>query len=974
MQQVEWYMGRLNLEKDDYLKDKMDDDLWVSLDIILAFPKMKRMNVTDKSRVATLLHARSTVVEVDEKTARIRPAWARRSTLVIHDVPNNARLDQVAALFHIPSPNADLSNSTIPPPVSHPPGLISIQPAAETVWLAIFDSPTGAQNSFPLVNDKAINGQKISLEVHVESTLALKTPSDAYRQAQGQPALFSQSRSVSQESSAPSSSPAYSQVPPMMSSPMVNNSQLISPMGMPIPVIHHPSHEVHSQYPYAPPAGFVPQTYGPQGVSVPRQFITTPRAMAGYAMMAYPQAGPPFDSLHAVHPQTHPVSVQQTADQTCAPVMSSSAMPAESTAASGPKFPASVDASLSASQSTMNAERPNETEPSVDYIPDSSIQQTQGDGRGIPPPISFSGPSGIPMMSGQAMEPQMISTPVREELRATQGKAAMDPHYMHRGTMTADPNGQGSYGRGNGRQHQGGTGRDRNGQRGGNEGNVRTSGRGPGGSLESQGRVQSTRKGKKGNRGNNSRHGHRDGQHDRHADGRTRDGKGDGSGSDSGMRDDRRGSKDDKAKVEPNLASMHFPPLPVSETGMSRVASGQPRLSKKESKDGKESANVEAKGTSVVANGVAGVSSSKVEVAKPSSPGVVVEKEAGVGDVPDGNEKNVKDDSERETSEETTNCETVIGKTDIVGENSEVKLEGSAGVEEAKQVDASVGSNQNGGSLSYAAILRSKKPPSTRVSSANSRSSGDVSGKAGDGGSGGDIAGGGFGNGIDKNTRRKKGSTGRNGQGGDVSKDGVSGPGNGNGGKESGNWSSGSSVSEVKAVDVVEKDAAKAKPVVENSRAHPVWVNKPKSLFVWTNKQKGGTVAASTRGMAVQAGVDGKKVSSPVSSQGEEKEAVSENAGKSVSGKSSGGVQIVSDGDGGKGKSVESGLTSEDGARRKDLDGEKGQGEMRKEVRNVEEGNTQASAKGAWASGGPKQWPKNNGNAVMEKSNSISEC
>ncbi|PXF42468.1 La-related protein 4 [Gracilariopsis chorda] len=213
VQQVEWYMGRVNLEKDGFLKQKMDDDLWVSLDVILSFPKMIRMGVTDKRRVATLLNARSTVVEVDEKTARIRPAWARRSTLVIHNVPVATRREQVAALFHIPSPTAD-PNSTVPPSMTHPAGLVSIQLYTDTVWVAMFDSPSGAEAALPLVMHKTINGQEVIAEVHVEN--ALPPARSDLQQARSQ--VYQPTPNVHHDP-ANSNHPSYPQMPPIMSAP-----------------------------------------------------------------------------------------------------------------------------------------------------------------------------------------------------------------------------------------------------------------------------------------------------------------------------------------------------------------------------------------------------------------------------------------------------------------------------------------------------------------------------------------------------------------------------------------------------------------------------------------------------------------------------------------------------------------------------------------------------------------------------------
>lgn len=149
----------------------MDADYWVPLDLILTFPRMVRLGVTDKSRVANLLHARSPDIEVDHATARIRPAWALRSNLVLRDVHPSATDADLAAILKIPfanPPPADTSSPSYAEPVEHFPGLMSVLQVADTVWVAIFESQDAAAEALPLVDGKNVRGEPISAQVYFE--------------------------------------------------------------------------------------------------------------------------------------------------------------------------------------------------------------------------------------------------------------------------------------------------------------------------------------------------------------------------------------------------------------------------------------------------------------------------------------------------------------------------------------------------------------------------------------------------------------------------------------------------------------------------------------------------------------------------------------------------------------------------------------------------------------------------------------
>eukprot|EP00178_Gracilaria_changii_P008129 TRINITY_DN2507_c0_g1_i1.p1 TRINITY_DN2507_c0_g1~~TRINITY_DN2507_c0_g1_i1.p1 ORF type:complete len:972 (-),score=168.28 TRINITY_DN2507_c0_g1_i1:1111-4026(-) len=943
VQQVEWYMGRVNLEKDEFLKQKMDDDLWVSLDVILNFPKMIRMGVTDKRRVATLLDARSTVVEVDETTARIRPAWARRSNLVIHNIPLGARRDQVAALFNIPSPTAD-PNSTVPPPASHPAGLVAIQPLADTVWVAMFDSPTGAEAALPLVMHKSINGQEVAAEIHVENVFP-PARSDL-QPVRSQPSVYQPSPNAHHDPA--NANPAsYPQVPPMMSAPMMNG-QLMTPVPMPMPVMHH-GPDLHHQYTYTHAAAtyMAPQGYAPPGVPVPRPYLGAHRGVPHGYVMGYPQPISYDQSAHMA--QSHPMPVHQAQNQGNPPMMPIGAMPDDSPNGQVPNgfhsVPGAANGTLGGQNS--NAEIPNGDE----FVHDSSGAQIRADALAMRQMAQHAYSTGmqIPTMASQPIDARMVPIPVRDQDMRGTPRSATEGQY---GTVVGDSS-RPMYHRNRGPFS--GNNRDRthpkNFHDGGSRQGMRSLGNG-------DGRSGTHRKGKKGNR-NSTRHGGHN-QHDRHADGRLRESRGEGSGSDTGNREDRDSVKVEKSRHEPNLASMNFPPLPGGENLQTRAPSK--KLTNREANTGDSAA---PKPVPVVAVAAA---TPKIAVSSttPGSPISSDRPPAAVESKTD-TENSVKskfdieiEGASRSSSDTTADCDRT---TDTPAP-------------EKKPIDSKRQSKTNSSPMSYAAILRSSKPISRSTNmSSKSNSDGaisptenetDVSTSNGPSNSSGSLKD------KEKNMRKRK----SNGSRSIHSTDGLDKVSGANGSanalvRVSSKSSTGSGSGQ--PMEGATRDVpSKAKCVIENSRAHSVWANKPKSLF------QAAPAPVAVRPTTPQQAVKTQKVTSPVSSHEEEKEVSAEGVKNqllsSVIEKSE--LDDTED----KAKKLASNAAANcdnsattDEEVRVEVDNKHAMRSSKDKGAGTGDQTSHASAKGAWAAGGPRSWPKPRSNVKVTRNGTASE-
>lgn len=280
--QVEWYMSRANLPTDNFLKSHMDSDLWVSLELILTFPRMVRLGVRDKGGVAILLQARSTDIEVDTKTCRIRPAWALRSHLLIRGVPHSATEADLAALLRIPyvappapdttatsvtSPSADPGSTTtsdsapgtLTPSTTDAPhfrGLMSVmQVSMAGEWIAAFSARDDAAAALPHVTGQIVCGQPITAEVFIEGLEphAVPAPSAIY---QGVPNYYSHSQT--QQAIPHIQSHHHAHAPPPMSSVMPPSSTVD---------LSHPNSYQHLTYSHSPRSHAMSQMppYAPYG-------------------------------------------------------------------------------------------------------------------------------------------------------------------------------------------------------------------------------------------------------------------------------------------------------------------------------------------------------------------------------------------------------------------------------------------------------------------------------------------------------------------------------------------------------------------------------------------------------------------------------------------------------------------------------------------------------------------------------------
>lgn len=101
--QLEYYFSPQNLAQDTFLKSHMNEDRYVSVDLIASFPKVKRLT-TDRNLLISVMRECKNLT-LDDSAHLVRPNWvssvrkSERNTIVIRDIPSNLPVEQVMSFF-----------------------------------------------------------------------------------------------------------------------------------------------------------------------------------------------------------------------------------------------------------------------------------------------------------------------------------------------------------------------------------------------------------------------------------------------------------------------------------------------------------------------------------------------------------------------------------------------------------------------------------------------------------------------------------------------------------------------------------------------------------------------------------------------------------------------------------------------------------------------------------------------------------
>lgn len=168
---INWLLSPLNLPKDACLKNHMDEDLYLDMDILLQQNECQNLGPIDTNQLAHMLQKRSLVVQVDISSHKLRPIWATRSLLVIENVPNHADVYDIMYIFGLKLPSCTMWSPDacrILPCLPLPLKLSALAKIASTVWVGVFDNVLGATQAMEHVTGKLLYGAQIQPYVYEE--------------------------------------------------------------------------------------------------------------------------------------------------------------------------------------------------------------------------------------------------------------------------------------------------------------------------------------------------------------------------------------------------------------------------------------------------------------------------------------------------------------------------------------------------------------------------------------------------------------------------------------------------------------------------------------------------------------------------------------------------------------------------------------------------------------------------------------
>eukprot|EP01096_Ripella_sp_DP13-Kostka_P011854 TRINITY_DN486_c0_g1_i1.p1 TRINITY_DN486_c0_g1~~TRINITY_DN486_c0_g1_i1.p1 ORF type:complete len:520 (+),score=190.34 TRINITY_DN486_c0_g1_i1:230-1561(+) len=189
--QIEYYFSSENLPKDSFLQSKLDADLYVSIEVIAAFPKLKTLSNSDVSLITAALSA-STKLEMDAAKTKIRLRQQPRLTIIIREVASSADEAELTAF---------LKTKEVEPK--------TLSKISEDHWYATFDTEQTAIKAIFALRNQEFKGKNLGTCLKhepIQSVLAWSNPEPFVPQAYPYPYAYGSSSKFSQTNQYPNSS------------------------------------------------------------------------------------------------------------------------------------------------------------------------------------------------------------------------------------------------------------------------------------------------------------------------------------------------------------------------------------------------------------------------------------------------------------------------------------------------------------------------------------------------------------------------------------------------------------------------------------------------------------------------------------------------------------------------------------------------------------------------------------------------
>lgn len=158
--QVEYYFSKQNLTHDSYLVSQMNAQMYVPLDVIVEFSKVKELTSDVELLVEAL--ASSTICSFNDDKSGIKPnIKTERNTIILREIPSDTTIDQVKTIF-------DGCGGTVS----------NVRSDVGDTWFVTMSNEEEAVQTLLALRSQTFNGLAIKARLKSESTLRTILPNE----------------------------------------------------------------------------------------------------------------------------------------------------------------------------------------------------------------------------------------------------------------------------------------------------------------------------------------------------------------------------------------------------------------------------------------------------------------------------------------------------------------------------------------------------------------------------------------------------------------------------------------------------------------------------------------------------------------------------------------------------------------------------------------------------------------------------
>ncbi|KAK5579213.1 hypothetical protein RB653_008892 [Dictyostelium firmibasis] len=169
--QIEYYLSRENLSTDYYLTSRMNNEMFVAIEVIANFKMVKNLT-TDMNLIVEVM-SKSSNVTLDETKTLIKPSFKlQRNIIILRDIPTETPVEEIRGIFSetgktISSVRSDIGN----------------------YWFIQFDKEEDALEAHDQIKNLTFKDKQIKARIKSESLMKTPSPVQQHQQPhqQGRP-------------------------------------------------------------------------------------------------------------------------------------------------------------------------------------------------------------------------------------------------------------------------------------------------------------------------------------------------------------------------------------------------------------------------------------------------------------------------------------------------------------------------------------------------------------------------------------------------------------------------------------------------------------------------------------------------------------------------------------------------------------------------------------------------------------------